>query len=640
MSNDPGPARRGRSRGVSASARSVQKPKRPSPQWRRMDLHIHTPGSNDYQEPHVSYLDILRQAAARGLDIIAITDHNTVAGYAAMQREVEQLLWLESRGRIDPLEQRQLDEYRRVLDKLLVLPGFEFTATFGFHILGIFPPETPVSYLEHLLLTLRVPPAQLRAGSSTVGATSDVLTAYHVIDEAGGLVIAAHVNSGNGVMMRGLDFGGQTRVAYTQDPHVHALEVTDLEKRGNQTTRRFFDGSKPEYPRPMRVIQGSDAHRLTRESLTSPYLGVGDRVTEIFLEEVSFEALARVIKGNDHSLTRPYRGTAKAVDFVQLAREEGESLVQSFHPNMNQRGGHLDAILRDICAMANTNGGTIYVGVPADPKAKPEGVREPHRAIESLRSLIAKRFSPEPPVQIDSLPAQGATVVRVTVMPGPDAPYAIDSNLFYVRDETETTLAVRDEIVRLVERGLERRGGGTTAERRSPAAAEAASAPPVSAPEPSREPRRDRRRNEPRAATPAEKPPMPPPASRSAPHNGHGELERPRTGVEIVSSEERDGTVYHTLRDLRSGNLINNVTRASARRLWHYAITQAETAPPNLAAVQWRNNVAVLNRRSKGNTTLYDLAVRREDGVHVYYGVTESGLSEDWLALVEEPRGE
>jgi hypothetical protein len=599
-----------------------------------MDLHLHTPGSNDYQEPHISYLDILRQASARGLDIIAITDHNTVAGYAAMQKEVEQLLWLESRGRIDPLEQRQLDEYRRVLDKLLVLPGFEFTATFGFHILGIFPPETPVSYLEHLLLTLRVPPALLREGSSTVGATSDVLTAYHVINEAGGLVIAAHVNSGNGVMMRGLDFGGQTRVAYTQDPNVHALEVTDLEKRGNQTTRRFFDGSKPEYPRPMRCIQGSDAHRLVRESPTSPYLGVGERITEILLDDLSFDALAGVIRGNDHSLTRPYRGTAKAVDFVQLAREEGESLVQAFHPSINQRGGHLDAILRDIGAMANTNGGTIYIGVPTDPKAKPEGVRETPRGIEALRNAIAKRFSPEPPVQIDSLPTQGTTVVRVTVTPGPDAPYALDSNLFYVRDETETTLAVRDEIVRLVERGLERRGG-TTADSRQPTAAIPAVAPQSAPPPAPREEPRRRSSRASTAATPAEKPPPAQP-----PTNGRGQLERPRTGVEIVESQERDGTVYHTLRDLRSGNLINNVTRSSARRLWHYAITQAETAPPNFSGVQWRGNVAVLNRRPKGNSALYDLIVRDDEGIHVYYGVTDSGLSEEWLALVEEPRRE
>jgi len=590
-----------------------------------MDLHIHTPGSNDYQEPHISYLDILRQASARGLDIIAITDHNTVAGYAAMQREVEQLLWLESRGRIDPLEQRQLDEYRRVLDKLLVLPGFEFTATFGFHILGIFPPETPVSFLEHLLLTLRVPPSLLRAGSSTVGATSDVLTAYDVIDEAGGIVIAAHVNSGNGVMMRGLDFGGQTRVSYTQDPHLHALEVTDLEKRGNQTTRRFFDGSKPEYPRAMRCIQGSDAHRLIRESANSPYPGIGDRITEALLEELTFDALARVLKGNDHSLTRPYRGTAKAVDFVQLAREEGESLVQSFHLSMNQRGGHQDNILRDICALANTNGGTIYIGAAADPKTKPEGVREPHKAIEALQAAIAKRFSPEPPVQMDSLPTQGTTVVRVTVMPGPDAPYAIDNSLFYVRDEVETTLAVRDEIVRLVERSLERRGGHS-----APPAAEPPPAPAEVAP--------SRRRSS--AAQPAGAAPQPARSSRSsaaataAPTNGR---ERPRTGVEIVESQERDGVIYHTLRDLRGGNLINNVTRSSARRLWHYAIAQAESAPPDLSAVEWRNNVAVLNRRTKGNTTLYDLAVRADDGVHVYYGVTDSGLSEAWLALVEGP---
>ncbi|RMG97160.1 MAG: transcriptional regulator, partial [Chloroflexi bacterium] len=421
-----------------------------------MDLHIHTPASNDYQEQDVSYLDILRRAEVRGLDIIAITDHNTVAGFAAMRKEIEKLLWLEELGRLQPDEKWRLDEYRRLLEKILVLPGFEFTATFGFHILGIFPPETPVSYLEHLLLTLNVPPHLLQEGSSTVGATADVLTAYRVINEAGGLVIAAHANSSHGVVMRGLDIGGQTRIAYTQDPNLHALEVTDLEKRGRYTTRRFFDGSKPEYPRPMRCIQGSDAHRLVRESPQSKSLGVGDRVTEILLDELSFEALARVIKGNDFSLTRPYRGPASPIDYVQLAREEGESIVQSFHRNVTQRGGHLDRILQDVCAMSNTNGGTIYVGVSANPKEKPLGVREPKKVIERLYTAVANRITPEPDIYIDSLPSQGQQIVRITVQPGRDIPYAIDDNKFYVRDETESSLAVRDEIVRLVEKRLTR----------------------------------------------------------------------------------------------------------------------------------------------------------------------------------------
>ncbi|MDX1416272.1 MAG: hypothetical protein R3293_18890, partial [Candidatus Promineifilaceae bacterium] len=242
---------------MSRKSSSRRRSNRKARQWRRMDLHLHTPGSNDYQDQDVSYLEILHQAVLRGLDIIAFTDHNSVAGFAAMKKEIEQLLWLEDNGRIESDEKRRLDEYRRLLDKLLVLPGFEFTATFGFHILGIFPSDTPVNYLEYLLLKLNIPPDQINLGSSTVGATSDVLTAYRVINEAGGLVIAAHVNSNHGVLMRGLDFGGQTRIAYTQDPNLHVLEVTDLEKKGRYTTRRFFDGSKPEYPRPMRCIQGS-----------------------------------------------------------------------------------------------------------------------------------------------------------------------------------------------------------------------------------------------------------------------------------------------------------------------------------------------------------------------------------------------
>ncbi|MCB8942319.1 MAG: putative DNA binding domain-containing protein [Ardenticatenaceae bacterium] len=584
-----------------SSSRGSGNKQRPSRQWRRMDLHLHTPGSNDYQEPHIGYLDILRQAEMRGLDIIGITDHNTIAGFAALRKELEQLLWLEDFGRLESDEKRQLEEYRRLLDKILVLPGFEFTATFGFHIIGIFPPETTVSFLEHLLLTLRVPANLLNVGSSTVGATSDVLTAYRVINEAGGIVIAAHANSGNGVIMRDLDFGGQTRIAYTQDPNLHCLEVTDLDKRGRYTTRRFFDGSKPEYPRRMRCIQGSDAHRLVRETAMSKSLGIGDRVTEILLDEVSFDSVANVLKGNDFSLTRPYRGPATPIDFVQLAREEGESIVQSFHASMAQRGGYFDRILQDTCALANTNGGTVYIGVSANPKEDPLGIRDPEKSIESLYSAITNRFTPEPDVQIDRLPSQGKQIVRITVQPGQDIPYAIDTNRFYVRDEAETNLAVRDEIVRLVERGMR----NETPE-------------PITVPTP-----------------PPGVFPLPPIEEALEPEAGDIP-NAPRTGVEVVHTEKRKGTYYHAVRDLRNGNIIKNVTRSSARKLWHYAILQAEGGAPKEKDIKWQGDMAVLDMRRKDDHTWYDLALRDGKDIHIYYGVTDSGLNEKWQKLVEQ----
>lgn len=555
--------------------------------WRRVDLHLHTPVSAEYLEPGVTYLDILEAAEQKGLDIIAFTDHNTVAGYRAMLEEIRQLELLEQLGRLRKEEAQRLKEYRRLHKKVLVLPGFEFTATLGFHILGIFSPDTDVRELEFLLRRLNVPLDKLDAGSSEVGATTDVLTAYQIIDEAGGIVIAAHVNSAHGVAMRGLGFGGQTRIAYTQDPHLHALEVTDLESKSRRATARFFDGSRPEYPRRMHCIQGSDAHRLTRDPRDSKHLGVGERVTEVLLPEIGFSALREVFLSNDFARTRPYRAAKAPVDHIQMAREEGPTIVQDFHIGYAKRGGHLAAILADICAFANTNGGTLYIGVSANPQERPVGVHEPARLVKRLQTEIERRITPPLDVTVDVQETQGAKVVRVVVPRGDDPPYAVDDNKIYVRNESETNQAVRDEIVNL----MKRRGGAVAVPPEVPA----------------------------------------------------GRIEPPRTGVEIVETVERKGTIYHTMRDLRNGNIVQNVTRKSARRLWHYAISQAEENPVDAAKIEWHGDIALLRRREHAGQMRYDL-VQREDGrLRVYYGVTEEGIHGEWARLVgldEQTNGE
>src|SRR5512147_1723833 len=98
-------------------------PPQPQRQWRRMDVHLHTPASIDFQEPPITFLDILKKAETRGIDLIAFTDHNSVAGYARLLQEIEQLKRLEKLKRILPEEKRQLDEYERLRKKILVLPG-------------------------------------------------------------------------------------------------------------------------------------------------------------------------------------------------------------------------------------------------------------------------------------------------------------------------------------------------------------------------------------------------------------------------------------------------------------------------------------------------------------------------------------
>ena len=569
-------------------------------QWYSMDIHLHTPASGDFQQPDVKYLELLQRAEARGLEIIAFTDHNTVAGYRKLQDEINQLELLEKLNRILPEEQNRLREYRRLIERILILPGFEFTATFGFHIIGLFPPETPVREIEHLLIDLNIPTDQLDLGSATVGATSDVLTAYRLIDEAGGIVIAAHANSNNGIAMRGFPIGGQTKIAYTQDPHLHALEVTDLEARGTRTTSTFFNGTKPEYPRRMHCIQGSDAHRLSTDPVRKKNPGIGDRVTEVLLPESNFEELRELFLSNDFSRTRPrHHKEQPAFDFIRAARDEGANIIQDFHENMTVRGGKLYAIIADVCAFANTNGGTLYIGINSDQKKPITGVSTPEQAIIQLTKEISTRITPPLQCSIDIHETDGKKILRVLIPRGGEPPYAVDDNKVYVRDEAETGLAVRDEIVSLVLRS-------STVHQIPQSQVELEKQ--VVAPQPTHLPVMAEQDDE----------------------------SPPRTGVEVVKVEERDGTSYYTMRDLRNGNEVKNVTRVSARRLWHYAITEFDQLPNDLskAKIQWQGNVGLLEVQRQGKNIRYNLVQRTSKGNHLYFGVTEDGIHSRWKALV------
>lgn len=564
-------------------------------QWYTVDLHIHTPASSDYQQPETTYLDILYRAEARGLNAIALTDHNTVAGYRKIRDDVQQLELLEKLDRMLPEERHKLNEYRRLLGKIVVFPGFEFTATFGFHILGIFPPEKPLREIEHLLLDLNIPPDQLDYGSATVGATTDVLSAYQAIHEAGGLVIAAHANSSNGVAMRGFSFGGQTKIAYTQDANLHALEVTDLEHKSPRATAAFFNGTKPEYPRRMHCIQGSDCHRLNTDLIRKKNLGIGDRATDILLPDLSFESLFELFSSNDFARSRPHRAKAEpAYDFIHSAREEGSSIIQEFHESMTVRGGKRYAIIADVCALANTNGGTIYIGLSNNPKLPVVGVPDPEQAMGQLELEISNRISPPLQCTVDVHETGGKKILRVLVPRGDDPPYAVDENKIYVRSETETGLAVRDEIVSLVMRSPK------LTPKHVETRPHEAKEPPV------------------QVAEEAE------------------EDTAPRTGVEVVSVEERDGAHYYSMRDLRNGNVVQNVTRTSARRLWHYAITRYSSLISDLSMIKidWQGNFGLVGRQKQGNISRYDLIQRTPDGYRFYFGVTDDGVHGPWKQLL------
>ncbi|MFN8664740.1 MAG: putative DNA binding domain-containing protein [Thermomicrobiales bacterium] len=652
-------------------------------QWRRIDLHVHTPASVDYQQPEISILDILRRADERGLHGIALTDHNSVRGYADMWREIEDLELLEYLGRMQPAEAERLAEYRDLLGRILVLPGFEFTAQFGFHILAIFPEGTTIRLMEHLLLLLGVP--EDRFGSGEVGATTDVLRAYEILADHGALVIGAHVNSTHGIAMQGLRFGGQTKIAYTQDPNLHAMEVTDLLPATNRrSTARFFNGTKTEYPRRMHCIQGSDCHRLEQDPLRETNLGVGDRPTEVLLPELSFAALKGLFAGNDFERTRPF--TPPPSDPVKAARLDGNTSTQVFHESATARRGQ-GVILRDIVGFANSGGGTVYVGLSAAEKRPIAGVADPAALIAELSAEAASQIQPPVSLAMREHTADGKKVVVIEVAEGDQKPHALEPGGILIRRGVETAPATRDEIVHMVRADLtgSRRESAPISSAPAapavPASTASSGTPAVVPPEadlvPASPAARNGRSHREQAPGTAAAPAVKASAPREARGTRSGEerdevLElaalvtgqqkatealpehvaepdglalyeedaapdpvAPTTGIEVLESFESDGVRYYTLRDLRYHKLIYNVTKDTDRRMWRAAIQQREKGDLDPANVRWQGDFGLWRSyRQRSGERRYDLVYMGDGDPRVFYGVSETGMNGPWRALV------
>src|SRR6266508_74590 len=551
--------------------------------WVRADLHIHTPASEDYAEPQVTYLEILQEAERRELELIAFTDHNSVHGYEQMRQEIDFLQTLERAKRLTDEEQRRIDEYRRLLAKITVLPGFEFTSHFGAHILALFAPDRPVSLIEATLLQLGVQPDLLKRGACAVPDTRHVTESYEIINRAGGLAIAAHANGPNGVITETLRMGtsGQSRIAATQHPSLHALEFvnfyTDHEKF---TSPGFYNGKTEHYERRMFCIQGSDAHRLRRTTAGDGSAwhrhGIGDRYVEMMLPDTSFASLKALFASQDFDRVRVPKRDQKQweIDTLRAGQPNERQILRDGRPEQ------LDNLWRDVAALANTGGGVLIVGVEDSGVV---GVPRPDQVSEQLRRQVQEQVTPQPYLTMELMNYEGRDLIRIEVRAPEHPPYIARDGAIYVRRDGETAPADRGEVIQLCRRAM----------------AEGASSPL---------------------------------------DNGQ-DLDLPRSGVEIVAAQKRAGIWLYEVRDLRT---TAGVTRDRAQGLWSYAISRYEDLRDGRIDIQsqvkWRGRLGLWRAYRQGNRTKFDLVHRDANGVidHVFFGVSDWGLGEGWQALLGE----
>lgn len=204
----------------------------------RVDLHVHTPASADYQgDMEITADDFVRSFVERGFGLIAICDHNTGSyiddALAAREKIVK-------------------DDGKNIA----ILPGVEIYASPGIHLLAILP-EGGSAAISDVLSRLGLPVTD--HGDTTKLISLPIAEISRIVHERGGLLIGAHCNSTHGIVQ---DLEGQARLEWLRE--VDALEVnsdSDTEKI-RRTMEYVSDSLNVSIP----FTFGSDSHDCASET--------------------------------------------------------------------------------------------------------------------------------------------------------------------------------------------------------------------------------------------------------------------------------------------------------------------------------------------------------------------------------------
>ena len=216
--------------------------------FRKVDLHVHTPESMCYSDKSVTPEQIVDAAVVAGLEVIAVTDHNTVEA---------------------------IDDIRKVAGKkgLFVFPGIELS-TKGGHVIAIFELDTPVERLRDFLGYVGV--AGEGWGDATIMAGGGIEEVFQKIVERGGIAIAAHIERWPSGFLE-TNEPRRVKVSIHSSKYLSALEITISKNRS-----LWNAGQVRNYPKKYACIQGSDAHALGE---------IGRRPVYIQMERVGLAAL-------------------------------------------------------------------------------------------------------------------------------------------------------------------------------------------------------------------------------------------------------------------------------------------------------------------------------------------------------------
>lgn len=318
----------------------------------KVDLHVHTPASSDYNrdttDTDEEYYNILRNAKSKEIEIIAVTDHNTIEGYKRINSLKDNLL-LEQQSlsaitdspqankRLSDIEAKQ-----SLFEGLLILPGVEFTARPGVHILVVFNTSVSPQSIEQFLADAGYSLESLGKMEPSVLPNWDIVTLLDKAKAHDCILVDAHTDSEKGIWN---ELTGTMRIHCLRSEQLSGVCYRSETQRDNIV--RLLSNPQYRRTRPLAFLKSSDAHAASE---------VGNVFTWAKLEDLSFESLRKAFLNPLESFCTEAPSTVRILNsLAQLSNSFGITRLES--------DDDIRYFLKLACALNNSEGGYVLLGL-------------------------------------------------------------------------------------------------------------------------------------------------------------------------------------------------------------------------------------------------------------------------------------
>ena len=411
-------------------------------EFKKIDLHIHTPASKDYngnKRDNEEYLRILRNAKSKRLSIIAITDHNSIEGYRkiknlelSLSAEKTKLLTDSSDQAAQRLSAIQKD--LSLIQNILILPGVEFEVRYGIHTLVIFNNATHIDDIYKFICDGGYKPADFGEEVPSTLQAWDIFALYEESKKYDCLVIDAHTDSTKGIWNT-LRRRGQSRIDALKSPQLVAVCYNSETQRNN--IQNLLDND-PQYKRdiPLSFVKFSDAHE--------PHT-VGSLKTWVRLDKLDFESLKQAFHNPSERIATEEPPLARILHRLMTSKTS--------YGIRDMSASNMSYFEKLVCALNNTDGGYLLFGVSSDKQVVglPTAKKEKQNMLDKIFSSL-NRVKQETSNTIIFYPLQrDRAIIAVRIYSSRDLVSSKDDDRVYSIKNGKLRTLSASELQRLIE---------------------------------------------------------------------------------------------------------------------------------------------------------------------------------------------